>query len=117
MLGMEPDEAWDNGTTFTLHGKTRVRTFSRWAVVERAGADEDWESALDRLVTRLLPIQGSFRKLPDGIGVSLCECVTENSGVFGLGLEKRHLEFMVAIGAEFGQSFVVHDPGRRDGVP
>lgn len=107
MLGMDPDESWENGAKFTLYGRERQRKFSRWSVVERDGDIEDWRVTVERLLVRLRAIAGEFRNLPSGVRVTCSMFVTEDDGVFGFGLDKHQVEFLASIGAELDMSFVV----------
>lgn len=109
MLGLKPDEAWDLGSPFTFRagGKPKPHAFSRWAAVERAKGNDDWDAATDRLFSRLQPLEAKFQGLPPEAHVSFTLFVTEDNDVFGLGLDKRHVRFIAAIGASIEQSFVV----------
>jgi len=107
MLPMAPDEAWEKGESFTSGGRERYRKFSRWAVIQRDGDIEDWRATVERLISRLRPIEAAFRKLPPGVYVGMMMFVTEDNGVFGFGLDRRQVEFIASIGAELDMSFVV----------
>ena len=107
LLGLAPDEAWDRGAPFVVGRTQRVHDSSRWAVEERAEGLEHWDEVVERLLGRLLPIEARFRALPPNVTVAFSGCVTEDNAVFGLGLEKHHVRFLAAIGAEIGLSIVV----------
>lgn len=108
MLGLPPDESWEIGTPFRFGGTQKLRDTSSWAIVEWVGQDEDCFSAAERLVTRLRPLIPRFQALPSGVKVSLRILVDEDNGVFGLGLDRPHVQFAAAIGADIDVSVFVH---------
>jgi len=108
MLGVSPDESWEIGASFKFGSRQKLRDSSSWAVVERALGNEDCSAAADRLVARLQSLVPRFQGLPPGVGVSLRILVTENNGVFGLGLDRSHVQFAAAIGADIDVSVVVY---------
>lgn len=107
MLGLVPDESWEIGTPFKLGHGRRLRDTSSWAVVERAVGSEYCCSAADRLVARLQNLVPQFQALPVGVEVTLRILVDEEYGVFGLGLDRPHVKFAAAIGADIDVSVAV----------
>lgn len=107
MLGCVPDESWDVGAPFELGLGTKLRDTSAWVVEERTLEDEHCSAAADRLVARLQAIVPKFQALPTGVEVSLRILVDEEDGVFGLGLDKPHVAFAAAIGADLDVSVAV----------
>lgn len=107
MLGVASDESWDIGTPFKVGRGTKLRDTSSWAVVERAVGNEHCTTAADRLVARLQAFVPRFQALPAGVEVTLRILVDEEHGVFGLGLDKPHVKFAAAIGADIDVSVAV----------
>jgi hypothetical protein len=107
LVGAPADESWSKGETFTLLGKERRRTFSRWAVGERDDDVANREMTTNRLIDRLRRLQDALRSVPDEINVSLTMYITEDNDVFGFGLDKAQMQFFASIGAELNVSFVV----------
>jgi hypothetical protein len=68
---------------------------------------EDCYTAADRLVARLRAFVPQFRALPDGVEVSLRILVDETQDVFGLGLDRAHVKFARAIGADIDVSVAI----------
>ena len=108
MCGLPPDQSWEIGTPFRFGSRQKIRETSSWAVVERVGADEACFDAADRLVTRLQSLIPQFQSLPAGVEVSLRILVDEDNGVFGVGLDRPHVRFAAAIGADIDVSVFVH---------
>lgn len=107
MIGLVPDESWDVGVPYKLGRGTKQRDTSSWAVVERVLGDEHCSTAADRLVARLQALVPQFQALPAGVEVSLRILVDEEHGVFGLGLDRPHVKFAAAIGADIDVSVAV----------
>lgn len=112
MLTLSADEGWDKGDEYHYRGGMKARAASRWSLVERDGDIEDWGTTVARLIGRLRPIESAFRRLPASVYVRLMICMTEDSDVFGFGLDKHQVEFIASIGAELDMSFVVRASGR-----
>jgi len=104
MLGLVPDESWEIGTPFQFGRGTKLRDTSSWAVVERTVGNENCYPAADRLVARLQAFVPQFQGLPPGVGVSMKIVVNEDINVFGLGLDRPHVKFAGAIGADIDVS-------------
>jgi hypothetical protein len=102
MLGLVPEESWEIGTP--IGRSKRPRDASSWAIVERAVGDEYCSTAADRLVARLEAFVPRFQALPAGVEVSLRILVDEVDDVFGLGLDRPHVKFAAAIGADIDVS-------------
>lgn len=106
MLGLDPDEFWDIGMAFRAGKKEKIRDSSSWAVVERAVGNEECSAAADRLLGRLQALIPQFQALPSGVEVSLRILVNEDNDVFGLGLDRAHVQFAAAIRADIDISIV-----------
>lgn len=108
MLGLVPDESWEIGAPFQFGSREFLHDTSSWAVVERVVGDEDFRTAADRLIARLQAFVPQFQALPVGVEVSLRILVDEISGVFGFGLDRPHVKFAEAIGADIDVSVAVY---------
>lgn len=58
-------------------------------------------------MTRLQALVPRFQGLPEGVEVSLRILVDDTVGVFGLGLDKSHVQFLASIGADLDVSVAV----------
>jgi hypothetical protein len=108
MLGVVPDESWEIGAPFRFGTREFLHDTSSWAVVERAVGDEDYRAPADRLIARLQAFVPQFQALPVGVEVSLRILVDEISGVFRFGLDRPHVKFAEAIGADIDVSVAVY---------
>lgn len=117
LLDLSPDVSWEEGETFFFYGKERRRRANLWSVRESDGDIEDWRTTVDRLLARVRPVADRFRALPEATYVALQLFITENNAVFGVRLDRRHIEFMSSIRAELDMSVVVYgqDHATREG--
>ena len=108
ILGVVPDEAWDEGELFHRphSGKARRHTFTRWAIVEHAADGAGLESALARLLDRAKALRDTLHQLPPGAEVSLKFMVTSPDAVMGFYLDSDIVRALAELGCDIDMSIV-----------
>jgi hypothetical protein len=108
LIGLAPDEGWSKGDTYVRREQTKVYRFSRWAFVEHAsGSANDWEQAIDKLFSRLRPVQSQFQVLPNEVVVKFGVNLTEDNDVFGFSLSAQQIQFVSSIRGSLDMSVIV----------
>jgi Domain of unknown function (DUF4279) len=107
LVGLEPDEGWDAGHTYSVANKMQQHKFTRWQINEFCDRPAFVEEAADELVRRLSSMRKSLVSLPAEVRRSLTIEITTDETLFGLGLKKETVAFLAELGADIDSSWAV----------